>query len=328
MKRERYILVYDQIDSIHGIDFDYLKENGIKILHSLDKKETVDLIRKYDVGVVLTTYNSPRKDSISFLRYIMKQYPHTQRIYLSNRAGKSLFELIVNKAHINYFLALPVKKEKLLEFVVKALKRFEEVTRPYKRLDEFADITVELIGDIEKYKGEAETDPLTGIYNRRSFDSIIENSYKIFKEKNIYFSLVIIDIDHFKQLNDVYGHQAGDQVLRVSGQLLKTKLRKADDSVFRYGGDEFAVIACNATTEQCKYSIERILNEIRATYISYEKYQINFTFSAGIESIREGLTIEDLIKRTDAALYCAKANGRNQVIIFDKGMINTPGENS
>jgi diguanylate cyclase (GGDEF)-like protein len=327
MIRARYLLVYDQKGCVHDIDFDYLKKNGIKVIHSLDKKETVDIIRKYNVGVVLTTYNSPKKDSISFLRYIMKQYPHTQRIYLSNRVGKTLFELIVNKAHINYFLALPVKKEKLLEIVIKANKRYEEVNRPYKKLDEFANITAELIGDIEKYKGEAETDPLTGIYNRRSMDSIIENSWNTFKERNIYFSFVIIDIDNFKELNDLYGHQAGDQVLRVVGQILKTKLRKSDDSVFRYGGDEFAIIATNATSDQCKHSMDRILNEIRATYISYDKYQIHFTFSAGVEQIGEPLSIDDLIKRTDAALYYAKRNGRNQVVIFQDEMQDIMNDN-
>jgi diguanylate cyclase (GGDEF)-like protein len=320
--RERYLLVYDQKNCEHDIDFNYLKDNGINVLYSVDKKETVDIIRKYNVGVVLTTYNSPKKDSISFLRYIMKQYPHTQRIYLSNRLGKSLLELIVNKAHINYFLALPVKKEKLLEIVIKALKRYDEVNRPYKKLDDFANITAELIEDIEKYKGEAETDSLTGIYNRRSMDSIIENSFNVFKEKNVHFSFVIMDIDHFKELNDLYGHQAGDQVLRVLGQILKTKLRKADDSVFRYGGDEFAIIASNANSGQCKHSIERILNEIRTTYISYDKYQIHFTFSAGIEQINKQLTVDNLIKRTDAALYCAKKNGRNQVIVFRNEMLD------
>jgi diguanylate cyclase (GGDEF)-like protein len=321
--KENYLLIYGQAVAGSSIDLDAIASDlNIKILYSNDKKMTMEFMRKHAVGVVLASYKSSRDDSVTFLRYIMKQHPHTQRIYLSDRIDKVLLELVINKAHINYFLTLPIENENLREIIHKAFKRFHEVSRPYRKFDELADITVELIEDIEKYHEEAQTDQLTELLNRRAFDAFMEHAFNLFKTKGLSFSLVLLDLDHFKKLNDTFGHQAGDRVLKHFAQNLKSQLRKADDVAFRYGGEEFAVIARGAKPEHIKRSMDRILERIRNSSIRFESRNINYTFSAGIEEIRMGLKKSDLIKRADAALYFAKRNGRNQVLIFDESMLN------
>jgi diguanylate cyclase (GGDEF)-like protein len=270
----------------------------------------------------MASYQSSQDDSVTFLRYIMKQHPHTQRLYISDRIDRNLLELVINKAHINYFLSLPVEKENLQQMIHKAFKRYHDVSKPYRKFDELADITVELIEDIEKYHEEAQTDQLTELMNRRAFDAIMEHSFNLYKSKGISFSLVILDLDHFKKLNDTYGHQAGDSVLKEFAVILKSQLRKSDDVAFRYGGEEFAVIARGAKPEHIKRSMDRILNRIRETEIQFEDKAIRFTFSAGIEEVVPDMDKKELIKNADAALYFAKRNGRNQNVIFNKSMLN------
>jgi diguanylate cyclase (GGDEF)-like protein len=150
----------------------------------------------------------------------------------------------------------------------------------------------------------------------------MEHSFNLFKTKGISFSLVILDLDHFKKLNDTFGHQAGDSVLKEFAEILKSQLRKADDVAFRYGGEEFAVIARGAKSEHIKRSMDRILDRVRETTLQFETKTIRFTFSAGIEEVSPELDKTELIKRADAALYYAKRNGRNQIVIFDTPMLN------
>jgi diguanylate cyclase (GGDEF)-like protein len=323
IKKDKYLLIYGNLTIGSDIDLENIaKIEDVKLLFSMDKKITMDLMRKHDVGVVMASCKSSQDDSITFLRYIMKQHPHTQRFYISDRIDRQLLELVINKAHINYFLALPVEKENLLQMIHKAFKRYNDVSKPYRRFDELADITVELIEDIEKYHEEAQTDQLTELMNRRAFDAFMEHSYNLYKTKGISFSLVILDLDHFKILNDTYGHQAGDSVLKGFAEILKSQLRKADDVAFRYGGEEFAVIARGAKTIHIKRSMDRILERIRDTEIQFEDKTMKFTFSAGIEEIGADMDKKELIKKADAALYFAKRNGRNQNVIFEESMLN------
>jgi diguanylate cyclase (GGDEF)-like protein len=321
--KDKYLLIYGQSNNGSQINLEDIARNlDITLLFSADKKTTMELMRKHDVGVVLVSYKSSQDDSITFLRYIMKQHPHTQRIYISDRIDREFLELIINKAHINYFIALPAEKDSSQEIIHKAFKRFQEVSKPYRKFDELADITVELIEDIEKYHEEAQTDKLTELMNRRAFDTFMEHSFDLFKTKGISFSLVFLDLDKFKKLNDTYGHQAGDLVLKTFAEILKSQLRKADDVAFRYGGEEFAVIARGAKPVHIKLSMDRILERVRETNLEFEGKSIHFTFSAGIEEVNMELDKTELIKRADAALYYAKRNGRNQNVIFDASMLN------
>ena len=130
----------------------------------------------------------------------------------------------------------------------------------------------------------------------------------------------LIDIDHFKAINDTYGHAAGDEVLREFSNILKRNVR-IEDSVFRYGGEEFAMVAHGDTIEDIQLFVERILSEVRNTRVVYEDKEISFAFSAGIERVHPKITKSELIKRADAALYFAKNNGRNQVVCFNDEML-------
>jgi len=154
-------------------------------------------------------------------------------------------------------------------------------------------------------------DPLTGVYNRRKFDTDVELVIAMADRANLGTSLLMIDIDHFKRYNDKYGHQSGDEVLRAVTRTIEKSLREYDrPHVYRYGGEEFVVLIPNVTRMQaCKIG-ERIR-------INVAKYT-DVTVSAGISHYKESAdNLETLIRCADEALYKAKETGRNKVVLFD-----------
>jgi diguanylate cyclase (GGDEF)-like protein len=166
-----------------------------------------------------------------------------------------------------------------------------------------------LTNDLEKYKSESRTDGLTRVLNRTAFMNILPLHFTRAQEMNIPFSLIMLDIDHFKNINDTYGHQAGDLVLSTMGELMLSRLRR-DDVVGRYGGEEFIVLIPHTVPEQIHLIAEKLRKNICAHKF---KDLPPITVSVGFTSYRDGDTPEGMIHRSDLALYEAKRSGRNTV---------------
>ncbi len=313
---QNYILVYDPNSDSSEVDMDSLQENGIEIEYASDKKSIIRMMHQREAAAVLTFCTNGKNSEIDFLRYIMRQHPHTQRIYLTDHLGQELIESAVNKAHVNYLLKLPLETSKLYKIVRKAFKRYSFLKKPARRLDDLTNITAELLEDINKYRNEAGTDALTRLLNRRSFNQILEKGMSLFSEKKLAFTLVIIDLDDFKILNDSFGHSAGDEVLRVFGRILQDNMR-LEDSAFRYGGEEFAIIANGDKSQNIKNFVNRIREEFKNEKIAYNGHQMSITFSAGLASMRESFKKDDLINAADKALYRAKKMGKDCVMDYD-----------
>jgi len=316
MPQNNYLLVYKPEDMIPEFNFEILQKLEIDIDYASNMKTMTDMMRTREAGAVIAFYESEEKNSIDFMRYIMRQHPNTQRIYLTTLLERNLIENAINKAHINYLLILPTDIDSFPSLINKALSRYRFLTQPMKRYDDLAGITAELLEHVSKYKSEANTDQLTKLLNRRSFDHILDKAMSLYKESNLYFSLIIIDLDDFKKLNDTYGHQAGDEVLRVFGNILQNNMRQ-EDSAFRYGGEEFAIIASGDRSENIELFINRIHRQVKDEVISYENKKITFTFSAGLVCIRKTFSTDDLISAADQALYYAKNHGKDQIVIYE-----------
>ena len=160
------------------------------------------------------------------------------------------------------------------------------------------------------------TDWLTGIPNRLKFDSALANEWNRARRSQQSLAVAIIDVDWFKKYNDHYGHQKGDDCLRVIAGLLSDSIRRSGDIVARYGGEEFAFIAPNTNQQNVYVLAEVICNTIRNMELPHEQSEFGFvTVSIGVASTIPcaDATIEDLIGRADSALYEAKRKGRCQV---------------
>ncbi|OGB89257.1 hypothetical protein A2625_03720 [candidate division WOR-1 bacterium RIFCSPHIGHO2_01_FULL_53_15] len=160
-------------------------------------------------------------------------------------------------------------------------------------------------------------DELTGVYNRRYFNRMIEAEFIRAKRQGHPLSLLMIDIDHFKKLNDVYGHQFGDRVLKAVAKAIEKTARDKIDIVARYGGEEFAAILPDTNKEGSEASgiAERVRREIEKTVFEHEGNPVSLTVSIGIASFpKNSDSVGDLIFTADQALYRAKDAGRNSIV--------------
>ena len=162
-------------------------------------------------------------------------------------------------------------------------------------------------------------DTLTGVYNRRYFNKIIEKELRRTKRENLNLCLLSIDIDDFKKYNDTFGHPKGDEVLIKVAQSLKFSASRATDFVFRMGGEEFCIIFSGLDTEKSLEFSNELVKKIENLQIEHIEDRV-VTISAGLVSMNANdiLDEEELYRFSDDALYEAKARGKNQVVLFEK----------
>jgi len=221
----------------------------------------------------------------------------THEIYSENRA-KKLFEKIT--AHLND--------------LNKKLDR--DVGISVATVDYLSNIEKSLLNPkiIEEEKSEFFTesttkDELTELYLRDIFDIFLKNSIKKAQNRDKKLSLAMIDIDDFKNINDTYGHQMGDKVLKKVGQTINLLIRK-NDLACRYGGEEIAIVMPNTNLDESLSVSKRICKEIEN--LKFDEF--NITVSIGISELKNFQKSKDLIEMSDKALYEAKANGKNRVV--------------
>lgn len=165
-----------------------------------------------------------------------------------------------------------------------------------------------------KLNALSKTDALTGILNRRAFDEIYQTETEYCKKHDIPLAILILDIDHFKDINDTYGHESGDECLRMVGKVLKEQLTDANNHVTRYGGEEFVIAMRNTSKQEAMNYAEVLRQAIENTSFQADGKSISATASIGVASGIPKLTSEaGLLFNADRALYKAKHNGRNQV---------------
>jgi diguanylate cyclase len=178
------------------------------------------------------------------------------------------------------------------------------------RLDQAEDKLREQVRLVESATAEACTDALTLVGNRRAFETEIAQCLAEFRSTGKPFTLAMIDLDKFKRLNDTYGHQAGDEVLRGTGRVLRRVLRDCE-TIARYGGEEFAVIFNRSTAADAQRALTSLRKAIAKTEFQAPNGKLQVTISIGATEAQGDETLETIVKRADAALYAAKEAGRN-----------------
>jgi diguanylate cyclase (GGDEF)-like protein len=167
---------------------------------------------------------------------------------------------------------------------------------------------VALIRTFETSETQAHTDPLTGLLNRRS----LENRVRELQSDGIPYSLAYGDLDFFKTLNDVHGHEAGDQALRLFSRVMRDSVRPVD-LVSRYGGEEFVIVLPDCTTDTSTIVLERVRERLALSLTSGRVPP--FTVSFGLAASADAGTFEEVVAVADRALLAAKAAGRNRVLV-------------
>ena len=177
----------------------------------------------------------------------------------------------------------------------------------------------------ERLQMLATIDGLTGVFNHRTFQEKLEEMFNLARRYKHPLSLIMFDIDFFKRFNDTYGHQIGDEVLKMVSAATKKTLREVD-VICRYGGEEFAIILPHIPLEDAYNVAERIRQQIENQVFSSGKLSLHVTISLGVSAFPNGNQTkrEDLIKQADSMLYIAKKKGRNQVVAWSEEYAETP----
>lgn len=172
-----------------------------------------------------------------------------------------------------------------------------------------------LQNELYQTQSELKLDGLTQVYNRKAFDNEILKCLQISQLSGRVSTLMLFDIDHFKSVNDTYGHPIGDKVLQAFAKLIVQNFPTRTDFVARYGGEEFVVLMNDCDLEEAKGKAQKFVNLLRKTTLTFGSVSLKVTVSIGVASSGPFETVEDWIKRSDDLLYKAKEDGRDCFII-------------
>ncbi|WP_333862003.1 GGDEF domain-containing protein [Clostridium sp.] len=197
---------------------------------------------------------------------------------------------------------------------------FKSLLAQTKRVVKMSDIIgADLIDRYHSLDEVSKIDFLTNLYNRRFFNELLIREWKICARDKYFLSVLMLDVDKFKDYNDTYGHIQGDECLKLISKCLKKIINRPRDIVIRYGGEEFVVLMPETDLEEAKYTAENIRLEVEKLQILHEGFE-NYgvvTISIGIAATipSEKISPESLLYRADVALYRAKENGRNRISV-------------
>ena len=219
----------------------------------------------------------------------------------------------------DYLFTIPLVVEKSL--TVARIMRENDSLRDklQSALHEVSDKNAQLETSLKRVEELAATDPLTGLYNRRQFAKVLDQLFAEAQRYDHDLSAVMIDLDGYKQLNDSYGHQIGDQLLVLAGKVIKANLRRMDVAA-RYGGDEFVLLLPHASADDAVTVARRIRDEFRIGSAIILRRNEGVAMSMGVVSLRSARVIDadQFIARADVALYRAKDLGRNRIEVGEE----------
>lgn len=291
------ILIVDNDPDLRRSLRQYVEGSGFTTRIAENGEDGLSLLSENNVDVVITDTELPGMDGLEFTNRIKKDHD-TDVIVLTDRLVGYSYEEAVGKGASD-FLFKPVRFEELV-------LRLRRVLRERKLRNERAKM-------MEKLKELSITDGLTRLFNSRHFYAQLKNEAGRCIRYDHALSLLIIDIDHFKDYNDKFGHLEGDQVLMRIGQVIKLLLRKMD-SAYRYGGEEFTVILPETEIEEAGVVAQRIRRAVKEIIFSPQPHvETSISISIGFTEYRPPEDITIFVQRADKALYRSKAGGRDCV---------------
>ncbi|MEJ2689239.1 MAG: diguanylate cyclase [Deltaproteobacteria bacterium] len=295
-KEKARILIADDDQTILELLENLLSGLGYECVLAQNGQEAIQHLQQQRFDVVLTDMIMPHLGGMELLRHIRENYPRT--------------DVIVVTGHPANFTFTSVIKAGAIDFIVKPFNGDELEAKLNRVLRERR-----IINQLELLSMK---DSLTGLFNRRNFDSKIwEETQRAYRQGYQIF-LALIDIDNFKIFNDTHGHQAGDALLRTIGEIMEQSVRKNVDWAFRYGGDEFAIILPQTTVQQAIEIGSRLID--RFSQLHSDNLSLSIGLAKFIRNEQHSFEndMADLIGRADKALYSAKKKGRGQLVLAEE----------
>lgn len=349
------LLVEDESQTLSLIS--KVLEKHFHVISCSNATEALKAVEENHVDIIVTDQKMPGLSGTELLKIVSENYPQVGKIILTGFFELETMMESINQARVDFFLAKPVHNENLVQTVMQLWKsmrvkaeRDDLNTKNLETLHSLQDLNERLAEKVEESTGElsktnirledaldeleekttalselndrlrilATIDPLTELYNRREFHNRLEAEWKRLKRHGPPVSLLMVDIDFFKKVNDTYGHQCGDQVLVQLSGIIRESVR-AHDIPCRYGGEEFVVILPETPLEGAFQYGEVLRQKVNETHFTYEGEALNIRICCGASNAKEQhmKTEAELMRFADMALYRAKAEGRNCTVVLD-----------
>ncbi|MBP6809007.1 MAG: diguanylate cyclase, partial [Chromatiaceae bacterium] len=294
--REVQVLVVDDSRAYRQYIGELLSLQHLRVLYAENGREALAVMdREPGISLVVTDYNMPELDGLGLITA------------LRQRRGRDDLAIIGVSDTNQPSLPARLLKTGANDFITKPFLVEEFYCRVTQNLD--------LVEQIRAIRESAVRDYLTGLYNRRHLFEAGEALYSQARRARTSLAAVMLDIDHFKRVNDTYGHLAGDRVLKEIAGVLAKGLRRAD-LIGRYGGEEFCILLPGIERDALLAKLESLRDRVARTPIAHGAEQLSVTISLGA-NLEPAETLQALIDRADAALYQAKEGGRNRAVMAD-----------
>ena len=303
------ILVVDDDPGMRGVLADILESHGYSTKGAGSGEEALQEAKVHHCDLALVDLRLPDMPGTELLQPLLKANAHMAIILLTGFAD---LDSAVEALHGGAFayLTKPMNVGDLLSKIEEALEKQKQLEEEM-RLREF-------------YWRRSITDELTQVYNRRYFDELLSQEIARSERHGRSFLLLMVDIDDFKEYNDLHGHLEGDRGLTEIATLLQQATRR-NDTVARYGGEEFAIIVSEAIKEVAWAVAERLREKVETARLEREELRRCLTISVGVAAFPcDAQTKEDLIAKADEALYAAKALGKNRACLFASQALGAP----
>ncbi|MGL1936602.1 MAG: diguanylate cyclase [Fibrobacterales bacterium] len=298
IKRKKYasalkIMIVDDEVVARRLIKNILANKGIQVLEAGSGKEALSLLSEHpDIKLVVIDYHMPQMNGFELTQKIRANYSRNELAIIGYSGVDSRDLPATFMMHgANDFIAKPFSLE---EFQIRVMQN------------------IQIVENFQELREVSNRDFLTNLYNRRYFFEIGQKFFESAKRGHIDILVAMIDIDHFKKVNDTYGHAMGDVVLMELAKILKKNLRNSD-IIARFGGEEFCILSTGVLPKDGCTVFNRIREAVENHRIQTPDGELQFTMSVGLSG-HQGESLTDVVNKADALLYQAKNTGRNQVI--------------
>jgi diguanylate cyclase (GGDEF)-like protein len=291
----RKVLVVDDSTAFRLYIKGLLEVHRYHVVEAENGKQALEKLQKYsDIWLIITDFNMPEMDGVGLIENIRTQHGRDEiSIIGMSTTDDSGVSVQLLKAGANDFIAKPFEVE---EFYCRVTQNME------------------MLHKVRQLRDAATKDFLTGVFNRRHFFSLGEGYYESSVREKFPLAAAMIDVDDFKKVNDTYGHQAGDAVLKGLGNLLAESFREGD-LIGRYGGEEFACVAITTDEQAAMTTFERVRKAIEEMEVTYDGGILRLTASIGM-TMNHSENLGKMLDIADKALYQAKSEGKNRVVML------------
>ncbi len=310
------ILVADDESSIRNLVGELLEDEGHTVTLAEDGKDALEKFNRGWQEIVFSDIRMPRMTGIELLGEVMQINENTQFIIMTSHASVENSIAALKQGAFDYIIKPFEDLDLVVETAKRAIANLTAIRKQQYLLSTLSRQNVEL-GDLnKKFREMAIRDGLTGLFNHRHAQDRLNEEFERSRRFQRKFSILFMDVDHFKFFNDNNGHQAGDEVLQTIGQLMSSVVRESD-IVARWGGEEFIIIAAETDENQACELAERIRDKVANHAFAHAKKQPLglVSLSIGVSTISD--TTQDaqaLVKLADDAVYYAKDHGRNRTV--------------